>query len=295
MSQSLSYPAPGGIMLRGQLPWVLTLLAAVAVGANEAPLHLRQDVVAQLRRHIANGDDVHDVSLSLGGWESYYRKAPDDEKLAFIKETLNLTALSLGGCDPSLHAFFDIGSEPGFDWQKYRIKPIFSGESPDAIENAQARDAYKKALAQHKELLVRVSKEKLKLQESDYCAGVAARVFQASENRAQLRNAIERHINDLEAALWIKARLIRLTFANSGQGTSPPNSPPVSGAASVGLSANSGPTTNVGSAARAGESERMSVTPSDQKPSSLAWIGWVILVVVLIGLSWFAFAKRSKS
>lgn len=80
-------------------------------------------------------------------------------------------------CDPAMQGKHHLNIDPPFDWNKYGIKPLFNHESPDAIENVEAREAYKKALAEHQKLLMREGKEEEMTTEAEYCARVARRVL----------------------------------------------------------------------------------------------------------------------
>jgi len=162
----------------------------------------------KLRKQFTEGGDAHSISLAVGSWEKHYRCASEDQKLFFIKEVINLSSLVFEACDSSLHPFLGIGPSPNFDWQKYGIKPLFSGVSPDTIEHPEAKAAYKKALAEHQALLVRVSNERSKLEEGESCARVSVRVLESSSNQEQLADIIATYIATIKTPQWIRERLL---------------------------------------------------------------------------------------
>lgn len=240
------------------------------------------DVTKQLNQAIADGD-FHAVSLAMSGRESSARSAPDSQKLPFIKDAIHFAAVILAKCDPSLHSSFDIGPEPPFDWQKYGVKPLFNGVSPETIEDPVAREAYKNALSDHRKLMVRVSAERQKLEEGDYCARAAFRVVESSTNRKTLTEAVAKHIESLQDAQWIKDRLTQIVLPKlqTNEQTPPQNdtttpapaAQPPSGAIRPPLS--------------------LLQSSAPKQATSTPWSIIIILMAAATGLLWLLLKRRS--
>lgn len=280
--------------LSGWIPGMIGAVVVLVTCAGSA--QFSSDVTRQLNQALADGD-FHAVSLAVSGWESRAKSATDDQKLPFIKDAINFAAAILANCDPSLHSSFDIGPEPPFDWKTYGIKPLFNGEPPEAIENPVAREAYKIALADHRKLMVRVSTERHKLEEGDYCARTAFRVVESSANRTALSEAVEKHIASTQGAQWIRDRLTKVVLpkpqskeqSTSQSDSTPPTatSQPQPGAPTLPLSS-----VQTHTPTKTPEAKPTVPTPSEAPASTTPWSIIVVLIVAATGLLWFLVKKR---
>lgn len=177
---------------------------------STAQAQLAPDVIQRLKDCMAKGD-FHAVAIAFGGWESTFKEGPDAKKLPFIKDTVNFAAAILDLCDPAMQDKLNLRVDPPFDWNKYGIKPLFNGESPDAIEHVEARKAYKNALAEHQKLRARAHEEYLKTHEAEYCAGVARGVLESCANQPATLAEIRKHIETIRQK-WIRERLTEIVL-----------------------------------------------------------------------------------
>lgn len=183
---------------------------------STARAQLAPDVIQRLKGYIAKGD-YHAVAIAFGGWESTYKEGPEAKKLPFIKDTVNMAVTILDLCDPTtLDKQQWLRVDPPFDWNKYGIKPLFNGVSPDAIENDVAREAYKKALAEHQKLRARVHEEDVKATEADYCARVARDVLKSCANQPTALAEVRKHIETIRQK-WIRERLNKIVLSEAPQ------------------------------------------------------------------------------
>ncbi len=186
------------------------MVSALVLSLHTAQAQLAPDVIQRLKGYIAKGD-FHAVSIAFGGWESTYKEGPEAKKLPFIKDTVNFVSAILDLCDPSMQDKLNLRIDPPFDWKKYGIRPLFNGVSPDNIENLEARDAYKKALAEHQKLLVRADEEYVKTHEAEYCAGVARGVLESCANQPTALAEVRKHIETIRQK-WIRERLTEIVL-----------------------------------------------------------------------------------
>lgn len=279
--------------------WIRSMIGAVVVLVTcQGSAQFSSDVTRQLNQALADGD-FHAVSLAVSGWESRAKAAADDQKLPFIKDAINFAAAILANCDPSLHSSFDIGPEPPFDWKTYGIKPLFNGEPPESIENQAAREAYKIALADHRKLLVRVSTERHKIEEGDYCARTAFRVVESSANRTALSEAVEKHIASIQGAQWIRERLTKVVLPKNPskeQPASQSDSPPPTTTSQLQPGAPTLPLLSVQThtPTKTAEAKPTTSTPSEEPASSTPWsIIVVVMIIAATGLLWLLLKRRS--
>jgi hypothetical protein len=92
---------------------------------------------------------------------------------------------------------------------------LFGGTDPAFITDPKIRAEYEKVLADNEKLLTRFVTEKRKLDEGDYCARSALRIFQSFANQATLKEAVAKHIASLPEAPWIKERMTKTMFPES--------------------------------------------------------------------------------
>jgi hypothetical protein len=275
--------------------WIRGMLGVGGVLVTcQGAAQFSSDVNQQLNQAIADGD-FHAVSLAVSGWENPARSAPDNQKLPFIKDAIQFAAAILAKCDPSLHSSFDIGPEPPFDWQKYGIKPLFNGVSPESIEDPVAREAYKIALSDHRKLMVRVSTERQKLEEGDYCARAAFRVVESATNRKTLIEEVEKHIASIQDAQWIRERLTKIVLPRL-----PPIEQPMPHSDSTAPAASSLPRVTTlplpsvqpPTPTKSPEAKPSTSPPSEEPASSTPWSIIAVLIVAAIGLLWLLVKKR---
>jgi len=277
--------------------WIRGMIGVgVAFITWQSSAQFSPDIAQQLNNAIVAGD-FHMVSLAISGCESRARSAPDNQKMPFLKDALHFAAAILAKCDPSLHSAFGIGPEPPFDWQKYGIRPLFNGVSPDAIEDSVAREAYKSALADHRKLMVRLSAERQKLEEADYCARAAFRVVESVEDRKALNQAIGKHIASIQEAQWIRDRLIQIVLPQPpSKELSPPQNESNAKASTL-QHQPSAPKSPLLSApqpvARNVPDAKPVSSPIETPASSTPWSFIVVLIVAACGLLWLLLKRRS--
>ena len=178
---------------------------------STAQAQLAPEVIQRQKGYITKGD-FHAVAIAFGGWESTYKEGQEAKKLPFIKDTVNMAVTILDLCDPTtLDKQQWLRVDPPFDWNKYGIKPLFNGVSPDAIENDEAREAYKKALAEHQKLRARVHEEDVKATEADYCSRVARDVLKSCANQPAALAEVRKHIETIRQK-WIRERLGKIVL-----------------------------------------------------------------------------------
>lgn len=187
----------------------------IVFSISTAQAQLAPDMIQRLKDCMAKGD-FHAVAIAFGGWESTFKEGPDAKKLPFIKDTVNFAAAILDLCDPAMQDKLNLRVDPPFDWNKYGIKPLFNGESPDAIEHVEAREAYKKALAEHQKLRVRAHEEYVKTSEAEYCARVGRDVLGFCANQQASLAEVRKHIETIRQE-WIRERLSKIVLNEAPQ------------------------------------------------------------------------------
>ncbi len=274
-------------------PWRFIALLFCASFANA---QLSIDDITALNARQKDGADPHEIAVALSGVERLLREGSEDVKLSGALQAIALATLIYRTHDTRVPTDGSVGRLPDFDATKLGGKPIFLGADPNSIADPKIRMAYKEALERHEQLSTRVEAELHKLEEGDYCARVAFRVIESSENPAALREKIEAHIASIKDAQWIRDRLTQVVLPKPQpkEQSQPQDEPSGSQATSQPQSgAATPPLQTVHSAApKKALSTSPTPIPSAEPTSSTPWSIIVVLIVAAIGLLWLLVKKR---
>jgi hypothetical protein len=210
MKQSLSF-TPRSSLTRHALS-LHTLILTVMLWMTSAWYgfaQFEQDDFTKLKKQIAAGLNPHEVALAAFSKEWRVKnEAAEQQKVTFITQVAELAGTLLATCDTTVHGSLEITRHPPFDWSKYGLKPPFGRENPDAIAHPEAREAYRKVLAAHDALALRVVAEREKLTEADYCLGVVRRVVCSSKDQEKTRAALLKYVDSNTSDEWAKKYIL---------------------------------------------------------------------------------------
>jgi hypothetical protein len=271
---------------------MLRLVAISFIGAEMASAQLSPDDLNTLITRHEDGADPHEIALAISGVERALREGAEAAKLPGTIQAIDLAATIYRTHDTTVPTDRSVGRWPDFDATKFGEKPIFLGSDPTKyFTNPEATEAYKQALATHEKLLTRVSTEMHKLEEGDYCARVAFRVIESSNNPAALREKVETHIASIKDAQWVRERLTQIVLPKPRptEQTQPQNEP--SGSQATLQSQPSVATPKLQTVIprppkKAPPTIPTSSTPNEEPDSSNPLSVIVVLIVAAIGLLW---------
>ena len=278
--------------------WMLQLFANLFICAGVASAQLSPDDVNTLITRQKDGADPHEIVLAMSGVERALREDSEATKLPGTLQAIDLAVMIYRTHDTTVPTDRSVGRWPDFDATKYGEKPIFLGSDPTKyFTNPEATEAYKQALTKREQLLTRVADEMHKLEEGDYCARVAFRVIESSENPAALREKIEAHIASIKDAQWIRDRLNQIVRPKpqSKENHQPQDETSGSHATSQPQSGTSTPPlpSVQPSPSKATETKVVPSTPSEVPTSTTPWSIIVVLIIAAIGLLWLLVKKRN--
>jgi hypothetical protein len=196
-------------------PWIFQRALPVAVlwllitCASQTMAQLSAEDIKAVVEEQAKAVDPHVIALAIHGRESTFRDGPEASKLSGIGRALDGAVSIYRTRDLSMPT----DRSPN-RWPDFRVngKMLFGGTDPAFITDPKVRAEYEKVLADNEKLLTRYVTEKHKLEEGDYCARSALRIFQSSANQATLKEAVAKHLASLPEAPWIKERLAAILF-----------------------------------------------------------------------------------
>lgn len=190
--------------LKQVLRW--TVLLVIFLVGQSLSAQLSSERYDELLKLYQKGErkDLHALSISVMGMESYAERGGDTSKQLAITQAINLAATVLTTRDLSVSTKTRITTWPGYDGTEFGGKPLISRVDPESIEDPRVKSRYIKAFEEHQKFLKRVLAEREKEGAANYALEFVQRMIETSRDKETAAKTASNAIESLSAAAWIK-------------------------------------------------------------------------------------------